>query len=363
MNDEPVRILLLRPDRQVWRAAAEVGLRAWPLTGDDLRSAPVEELLVATARTHRVAHILYFGRSPALHRAVERASRTVFPARARALDRLRDPAVLRRILNQSGVSCVEAVTVTPPDSARTWLENLTLPRVVKTVAEHRVDVVRDADAVARWADGSPPMPCVIEEFLEGPRLIVESFSHEGMHHVVGVTGGAGAAPPGADLLYPAALSQRDAAAVRAVVRAVLDLAGHEEGPVRTDVVLTADGPRVAAVDVPPPVGAAPRLVRAATGRHRETEILLRLAGRPVPRPLAARCAALAHLDDGDREPPRAEAVAALRATEHVHDVRIVEGPHGRGDAEVIVRAASPHAAARRLATVRERWATLCRARR
>jgi hypothetical protein len=42
------------------------------------------------------------------------------------------------------------------------------------------------------------------------------------------------------------LSEAERAVLRATVRAVLDLEGHEQGPVLSDVVLTARGPRLLA---------------------------------------------------------------------------------------------------------------------
>ncbi|WP_329468286.1 hypothetical protein [Streptomyces sp. NBC_01431] len=353
MNENAHRILLVRPEPRVLHAAAELGFEAWA-------SAAVHaEQLAAAARAHRVAHILYFGRSPVLWRAAQRASDRVFPARAQVLGRLRDPAALRRILNQSGVSRVEAVTVPSPDIARAWLEHLVPPRVVKTVDGQRSDIVRGSEGLARWAAGTPPVSCVIEELLVGPCLIVDSVSRAGMHHIVGMTGGRGATPAGVDLLYPAApLPSRDAAAVRSVVRALLDLVGHEEGLMRTDVVLTGDGPRVAAVHLPSAADAVARLTQAATERPAETEILARLAGRPQPRREPARYAALARLDCPAMALPHAADLDVLRAMADVRDVRVVGGAHSGIRIEAIVQADAPLTVAHRLAAVRERWAAL-----
>lgn len=62
---------------------------------------------------------------------------------------------------------------------------------------------------------------------------VETTTGGGMHRVVAIS--------------PAAQrGEEQLAAVRSVVRALLDLAGHQEGSACTEVALTADGPRIVA---------------------------------------------------------------------------------------------------------------------
>lgn len=93
----------------------------------------------------------------------------------------------------------------------------------------------DLSAVERWAgragaDGRPTA-YIAREVLDGPQFSVATETDDGMHRVVAISGGdpAGAA---------------DEAVLRSLVRSLLDLVGHERGPARTEVVLTASGPRV-----------------------------------------------------------------------------------------------------------------------
>lgn len=71
------------------------------------------------------------------------------------------------------------------------------------------------------------------EGLVGPVLRVETMTGGGMHRVLAVS-----PAPRCD--------EARLAAVRSAVRALLDLAGHQEGPARTEVALTEDGPRIVA---------------------------------------------------------------------------------------------------------------------
>ena len=60
-------------------------------------------------------------------------------------------------------------------------------------------------------------------------LTVETTTNEGMHCVVSTT---------------PQLAEEEAADVRSLVRALLDLLGHEHGPARVEIAVTPSGPRI-----------------------------------------------------------------------------------------------------------------------
>lgn len=103
-------------------------------------------------------------------------------------------------------------------------------------------VLPDLDAVERWArdvggyGGGGP---------QDVRYDVETISVDGMHHVVRCTG---EGPAG------------ECAAVRSVVRALLDLAGHRSGPSRIGVAFSDGRPRIVAWDLAPYRGGGPHPV-------------------------------------------------------------------------------------------------------
>jgi len=103
---------------------------------------------------------------------------------------------------------------------------------------------RDLSAVEGWADSlgteGRRRPYAVSESLEGPEFSVLTETVNGMHRVVAII----AQPKGKDV-PPEPASEADAAVLRSLVRSLLDLAGHEDGRARTQVVLTAFGPRVA----------------------------------------------------------------------------------------------------------------------
>ncbi|WP_327415943.1 ATP-grasp domain-containing protein [Streptomyces sp. NBC_01233] len=119
-----------------------------------------------------------------------------------------------------------------------------------------VRLVRD-DAEARVAaHGYPEVTdLLVEEYLEGPELTVEAHSRAGRHRILGwarrLTAPGPTAPHPTATSFaatghglPAALAPRTGEAVRALVRAVLDLTRHRDGPSHTGVVLTPHGPRL-----------------------------------------------------------------------------------------------------------------------
>lgn len=87
-------------------------------------------------------------------------------------------------------------------------------------------------------------PYLAEKRPPGSTFGVETATEDGMHQVVAITGASGRDDPSTP--DPARLTEADLAELRSVVRALLDLVGHESGRATTDVVLTAAGPHIVA---------------------------------------------------------------------------------------------------------------------
>ncbi|MFI5666900.1 ATP-grasp domain-containing protein [Streptomyces sp. NPDC051704] len=175
---------------------------------------------------------------------------------------------------------------------------------------------------------------LVEEYLEGPELAVETLSRGGRHRVLGWTrripgpGPAATTATGHEL--PVALPADTAASVRALVRGVLDLAGHRDGPSHTELVLTPYGPRLIEAHAHPGAEELVQLLRLAHG----TDVLsLGLAAglglpEPVRHPRAAH-AGLRYVDfpPGTRVGRAGSGAAAARAVPGVFRVGL-EVPQG-----------------------------------
>ncbi|MER7397583.1 ATP-grasp domain-containing protein [Streptomyces sp. NPDC000151] len=126
--------------------------------------------------------------------------------------------------------------------------------------------VEDFPVNARGQRRAPVV--LLEELLHGPEVSVETVTHGGSTHVVGVTDkSVGGAPAFIETghMFPAALSAADAAAaadtaVQAVKALGLDgVVGH------TEIKLTPDGPRVVEVNPRPAGNRITELIRHVTG--------------------------------------------------------------------------------------------------
>lgn len=85
---------------------------------------------------------------------------------------------------------------------------------------------------------------IAHEPLEGPVFCVETRSSNGMHQVVSISSGQAHQEQSS---APVPSDEAELAVLRSAVTAVLDLARYESGVARTDVVLTARGPRISAL--------------------------------------------------------------------------------------------------------------------
>ncbi|MER7484371.1 ATP-grasp domain-containing protein [Streptomyces sp. NPDC126497] len=120
------------------------------------------------------------------------------------------------------------------------------------------------------ARGQRRVPAVLlEELLDGPEVSVETVSHAGAVHVVGVTDkSVGGAPAFIETghMFPAALPAADAEAAGRTALAALEALGLTDGVVaHTEIKLTPAGPRVVEVNPRPAGNRITELVRHVTG--------------------------------------------------------------------------------------------------
>ncbi|MFJ4468467.1 ATP-grasp domain-containing protein [Streptomyces sp. NPDC089424] len=120
------------------------------------------------------------------------------------------------------------------------------------------------------ARGQRRAPLVLlEELLDGPEVSVETVSHAGTVHVVGVTDkSVGGAPAFIETghMFPAALGPESTEAAERTARDALEALGLTDGVVaHTEIKLTSAGPRVVEVNPRPAGNRITELVRHVTG--------------------------------------------------------------------------------------------------
>ncbi|MGW0753272.1 ATP-grasp domain-containing protein [Streptomyces sp. NPDC002587] len=396
------RLLMVMPYSQLVRKAVEAGFTVWSIWDpsrreqayldevalhseellltdfDDARG--LRELIVETAREHGVGRVLHLGAEETMGVAAEAAEELgLAPNSAVALHRLNDKAAMRRLLDAAGLSVVRAEEARSVDAVADVVGRFGQRVIVKpsgASGSRGVALIREPADLEEWAarvrgaglDG----PFVVEEYLEGPEFSVETLTVDGVHHVVGVTAKHTDGPPGfveTGHVHPAPLSPADESAIRAVATGLLDLAGYRFGPAHTEVILTADGPRIVESQARLGGDRIPLLVEVATGYDIEASVFRALAGEPVAVPAAGRTASIGFF----RFPPgRLESVTGLEAAGALPYVHALHFPFRPGDqlprttdsftrhGYVVVDGASPGEAAERIASVREQLRVVVR---
>jgi biotin carboxylase len=249
---------------------------------------------------------------------------------------------------------------------------LPLPVVVKPArasGSRGIALIRDADDLAQWTRrverAGLAGPYLVEEYLQGPEFSVETLSADGVHHIIGITAKHTTGAPlfvETSHIHPAPLDRAEETMIRAVVTGLLDLAGYRFGPAHTEVVLTADGPRIVESQARLGGDRIPLLIETSSDYDIEAEIFRALAGAPVRPPRAKHTASVGFFL---LPPGRLESVVGLDAIRALPYVHVLHFPFAAGDelprtadsftrhGYVVVDADSAAMAAARIARVRD----------
>ncbi|MEU5655019.1 ATP-grasp domain-containing protein [Streptomyces sp. NPDC047737] len=188
----------------------------------------------------------------------------------------------RAVLAAAGVPGPRFAVCTDAADAVVAARGLGYPLVVKPVDLCAGMLVRRADDEEQLAEACRALAAfpynargqrrsphiLLEEFLPGPEVSVETVTCRGVAHVVGVTdksvGGATAFVETGHM-FPAALAPDALAAVTATALAAGAALGLDDVVAHTEIKLTADGPRVVEVNPRPAGNRITELVRHVTG--------------------------------------------------------------------------------------------------
>lgn len=175
---------------------------------------------------------------------------------------------MRQLLTAKGISPVASTVGRSAQDVRDFVKAHGLPTIVKPIresgsvgvfcvrAEAEVDTVAeryraldDGHWVAGDLFGADAFDdFLMEEFLEGPEISVETLSFDGRHVVVAVTdkaqfgGGSGFIELG--LSQPSCCPDETLREIKRLVPDFLDAMGLRNGPAHTEIRLTSRGPRI-----------------------------------------------------------------------------------------------------------------------
>lgn len=193
----------------------------------------------------------------------------VSEATARAL---LDKSLTRERLAEHDLSPVQYRVVRGVDDIVDFLGTVGGRIVVKPIdgaaSLHIHPVASDEDAALAWKlFGEVGISVAIaEEFLEGPVVSVDSFSHEGRHLPIGYSEyRMNEHYVEWEVSTPSRYAKPHLAALRDLTPRLLDAVGLTEGPSHSEFVLTPNGPRVLESHARLAGSGAPELVRRAFG--------------------------------------------------------------------------------------------------
>jgi biotin carboxylase len=164
-----------------------------------------------------------------------------------------DKGLMREQWQRDGLANPEFRVVVSEPEARAACQELGLPLVLKPADSggggRGVSVVREPDELA-WAyefakSRARNGRIVVEQFLEGTELTIETVSHRGDVHVLAVSDKI--KPPmrtrvATSLHYPADLSPAMLEQVHALAAAAVRSVGIDDGPAHVEMIVTSAGP-------------------------------------------------------------------------------------------------------------------------
>ncbi len=260
-------------------------------------SAAYADAIRTAVRETDADHVWHVGSEESMQLAYEVADELGTAVNSpRSVALLNDKLAMRTLLRDKGISAVRFAAADHWSEVAALLAGFTLPVVVKPTAlsaSRGAMLLTDPADLPAWGQALADLhydgPLLVEEYLRGPEFSVETLTVRGEHHVVGVTRKLlGPLPHFVELGHlagePATPETRRVAALAVEL---LDAVGYQCGPAHTEVILTADGPRIVESQARLGGDKIPDIVRLATGFDLRQEIFAALAGR-VRRPGRAR---------------------------------------------------------------------------
>lgn len=311
-------LLLVGTGGRPHAAAHRLGLRLTLLAGvvavRSLRDLSPYERIVALPETAAVGEWLAAAHTLDAHDAVDAVGGFAEDAQERAatvaeslglpyhpaevVRRVRHKRLMRDRLRETGLDRTAASEVRDVADVVAFATVYGYPLVLKPIdgtGGSAVGIIRSA---AGLPDALPEgRRMMVEEYLDGPEFGVEAFSERGRHRVLCIT--RTFTDPVTRVTtghcVPAALDEGLRAAIEAYVPRVLDALGIEDGPTHTEVIATADGPRILATHARPGGDHIVELAALALGLDLDELWVRQAAGEPVleeMRPRAVRSAAV-----------------------------------------------------------------------
>jgi len=162
-------------------------------------------------------------------------------------------SAMREALGAHGIASCRYAFAQGETALRAAIGEVGLPCIVKPVAGEgsvgvaKVDSLDDLlQALARLGETALAAGVIVEEFLVGEEFSVEAISAGGVHHIMAITKKYKDPLTFVEVghVVPAPLDAQTADAIRAYVTSILGAFNYRNCPSHTELMLTADGPRI-----------------------------------------------------------------------------------------------------------------------
>lgn len=215
---------------------------------------------------------------------------------------LHDKSSMRALLNEHDIGPVPFVSNPSRAQLREFVASHG-PAVIKptmgsgSLGVRRISSLEEIDDVWAWCQTVDLGDFLVEKCLVGPECSVEAFSVDGRHRIIAVTAketDGGSVEIGHAI--PASIADTELGQIHDLTVRLLDAVGLTDGPSHTELILTADGPRIVESHTRRGGDQINELVKLVYGIDME-EATYRLVngGDPLPDPLPpARGAAVIH---------------------------------------------------------------------
>ncbi|WP_242891030.1 ATP-grasp domain-containing protein [Actinomadura litoris] len=185
---------------------------------------------------------------------------------------VKDKAAMRQCLAEHDLSPVRHQVVRSADSLTDFLYTVNGRIVVKpvdgvaSIQIHVADTAEDAAVAWKQLQEAGHGAALAEEFLEGPVVSVDTFSHEGRHLAIGMSEyRMNDRFAEWEVSTPSRVAAPHVEVLRAMTYRLLDAVGLTDGPAHSEFILTPDGPRVLETHNRLAGSGAPELVRRVSG--------------------------------------------------------------------------------------------------
>ena len=251
-----------------------------------------------------------------------------------------DKAVMRQCLQDNGVPVPKFFRVEDKASYEKAVAEFTIPFVVKPADNsgsrgivlvediHNAEVVANAYEYSRQYSRNGNV--VVEEYMRGPEVSVETLSVDGVCHVIQITDKlTTGAPHFVEMGHsqPTRHAPEIAEKIRQVVVAANRAVGIQNGPSHTEVIVTEEGPKI--VEIGARLGGdciTTHLVPLSTGVDMvENCIRIALGEKPDLQPKFQKGSAIRYFSQKPGKVTAIDGVADAEALEGIRQVSIVHG--------------------------------------